>query len=119
MTETISLYDLIGMKRNNSVLKSVFIYKNKNKAYSKCSIDIEAYDDTFTNATRYPSGQDKVYETITNAIIKYQDEIKAYIHDFSSTIEVMHYSTFDRHLQDTVRFNEADRIAYKKWLEEK
>ena len=35
------------------------------------------------------------------------------------TIEVMHYSTFDRHLQDTVRFNEADRIAYKKWLEEK
>ena len=119
MTEMISLYDLIGMKKKNSVLKSVFIYKNKNKAYSKCSIDIEAYDDTFTNATRYPSGQDRTYDVITKAIIKYQDKIKEYINDYSPTIDVIHYSTFDRHLQDIVRFNESDRIAYKKWLEEK
>ena len=117
MSNHISLYDLTGMKRKNSVLKSVMINKDKNSTHSACYIDVEAYDGTFVNATRYPSGQDKVYETITNAIIKYQDKIKEYINDYSSTIEVMHYSTFDRHLQDTVRFNEADRIAYKKWLE--
>lgn len=117
MRNHISLYDLIGMKRKNSVLKSVVINKDKNTTFSGCYIEVEAYDGTFTNATRYPSGQDKVYETITNAIIKYQNIIKAYIQDYSSTIDVMHYSTFDRHLQDTVRFNEADRIAYKKWLE--
>ena len=119
MANHISLYDLIGMKRKNSVLKSVMINKDKNSTYSGCYIEVEAYDGTFTKATRHPSGQDKVYETITNAIIKYQDKIKEYINDYSPTIEVMHYSTFDRHLQDTVIFNEADRIAYKKWLEEK
>ena len=119
MDNHISLYDLIGMKRKNSVLKSVMINKDKNNTYSKCYIEVEAYDDTFINATRYPSGQYKVYDVITKAIIKYQDKIKEYINDYSPTIDVMHYSTFDRHLQDTVRFNEADRIAYKKWLEEK
>ena len=118
MDNHISLYDLIGMKRKNSVLKSVFINKDKN-TYSKCYIEVEAYDDTFINATRYPSGQDKVYDVITKAIIKYQDKIKEYINDYSPTIDVIHYSTFDRHLQDIVRFNESDRIAYKKWLEEK
>ena len=119
MDNHISLYDLIGMKRKNSVLKSVMINKDKNNTYSKCYIEVEAYDDTFINATRYPSGQDKVYDVITKAIIKYQDKIKEYINDYSPTIDVIHYSTFDRHLQDIVRFNESDRIAYKKWLEEK
>lgn len=119
MTEMISLYDLIGMKKKNSVLKSVVINKDKNNTYSKCYIEVEAYDDTFINATRYPSGQDRTYDVITKAVIKYQDKIKEYINDYSPTIDVIHYSTFDRHLQDIVRFNESDRIAYKKWLEEK
>ena len=64
MSNHISLYDLIGMKRKNSVLKSVMINKDKNSTYSGCYIEVEAYDGTFTNATRHPSGQDKVYETI-------------------------------------------------------
>lgn len=115
--EKISLYDLVGMKRKNSVLKSVFINSNKREAYSLCSIDVEAYDDTFLNATKYPSLQDKTYDTITNAIIKYQDKIKEYINDYSDEIEVMHYSTFDRFFQDLVLFKESDRIAKKEWLE--
>lgn len=116
MNKQITLYELIGMKRKNSVLKSVVINSNKNEVYSRCSIDVEAYDDTFVRATEYPSQQDKTYETITNAIIKYQDKIKEFIGDYSDTIEVMHYSTFDRHLQDMVYFKESDRLRRAEWL---
>ena len=106
---SITLYDLIGAKRPKSVLKSVCIHKNKNNAFSLCEIDVEAYDDTFSNATRYPSGQDRTYEVITKTIIKYQDKIKEFIGTNLDYVDVMHYSTFDTHFQDRVYFNEADR----------
>lgn len=116
MMEQITLYDLIGMKRKESVLKSVTI--NSQKSYwSGCYIEVEAYDDCFIRNTEYPSQQDKTYETITNAIIKYQDKIKEFVNDYSDRIEVMHYSTFDRHLQDLVLFNSEERERKQKWLE--
>lgn len=98
------------------MLKSVVINSNKNEVYSGCHIEVEAYDDTFVRATKYPSQQDKTYETITNAIIKYQDKIKEFISSDLRTIDVMHYSTFDRHFQDMVYLDEQERNAYKAWI---
>lgn len=113
MSETISLYDLVGMKRKNSVLKSVFINKNKSNTYSQCYIEVEAYDETFEKNTLYPSQQDKVCDTIEKAIIKYQEKIKEFIGDYSDRIDVMHYSTFDRHFQQLIILDEGKELDIK------
>lgn len=116
MSKQITLYELIGLKRKNSVLKSVMINSNKNEVYSGCHIEVEAYDDTFVNATRYPSQQDRTCEAIENAIIKHQSKIKEFIGIELRTIDVMHYSTFGRPLQNMIHLDEKERNAYKNWV---
>lgn len=112
MTQTfynqkVTLYDLIGMKRKNSVLKSVVLNSNANAAYSLCPIEVEAYDDTFINNTMYPSQQDRTYDVITRAIVKHQEKVKDFTGVTGKTIDVMHFSTFDRHHQQLLFFDEA------------
>lgn len=65
-----SLYNLLGMKRKNSIMKSVFITDKKN--YEGLPIvEVEAYDQTFLNATNTIKKYDNTVGRIMKEIYKY------------------------------------------------
>lgn len=45
-----TLYDVLGMKRKNSIFKSVFVTNEKTSEGFRI-VEVEPYDDTFLNAT--------------------------------------------------------------------
>ena len=114
--QVISLYELIGMKKKNSVLKSVFINRNPQNTMSLCDVDVEAYDDTFINNSMYPSQKKRTFDVINRAILKHQDKIKEFAGIKDDVITVMHYSLFDRHVEHWVYLNEEVQKMNKRVL---
>lgn len=96
MAKAISLYELVGMKRKNSVLKSVFIDGSRTfEGYF--NISVEAYDDTFLDATRYDSEKDKTSYYIDKMIKKNVEKIQNHFNINDTQFWIADYSTFDRH----------------------
>lgn len=98
----ISLHELLNSKAKKSIYKSVFLgLTHDNKPY----IMIEAYDDTFLNATKKPSA---TYDKINNKIMDNLDKILDHYSnngiDFErDTITIIHYSLFDYHAENILR----------------
>lgn len=99
--EIISLYELLNSKAKKSIYKSVFL----NLTYDrKPYIMIEAYDDTFLNATKRKSA---TFERINNKIIDNLDKINKHYYDNGIEIDrdkitIIHYSLFDYHQENTL-----------------
>ena len=69
MTEKNSLYNLLGCKRKNSVLKSAFYAGKTIEGYS--SIEVEPWDNTGYKALNTtPKKYDDTLKTIENALVK-------------------------------------------------
>lgn len=98
----ISLHELLNSKAKKSIYKSVML----NLTYDhKPYIMIEAYDDTFLNATRKPSA---TFEKINNKIMDNLDMINKHYSDNGIEIErdaitIIHYSLFDYHAENILR----------------
>lgn len=98
----ISLHELLNSKAKKSIYKSVFLgLTYDNKPY----IMIEAYDDTFLNATKKPSA---TYEKINNKIMDNLDKINKHYLDNGIDFEegkltIIHYSLFDYHAENILR----------------
>ena len=99
--EIISLHELLNSKAKKSIYKSVFL----NLSYDrKPYIMIEAYDDTFLNATKRKSA---TFERINNKIIDNLDKINKHYSNNGIEIErdritLIHYSLFDYHQENTL-----------------
>lgn len=97
--EIISLYELLNSKAKKSIYKSVFL----NLTYDrKPYVMIEAYDDTFLNATRKPSA---TFDKINNKIIDNLDKINGHYSNNGIEIDrdkitIIHYSLFDYHQEN-------------------
>ena len=98
----ISLHELLNSKAKKSIYKSVML----NLTYDhKPYIMIEAYDDTFLNATRKPSA---TFDKINNKIMDNLDKINEHYLDNGieierDTITIIHYSLFDYHSENILR----------------
>lgn len=98
----ISLHELLNSKAKKSIYKSVML----NLTYDrKPYIMIEAYDDTFLNATKKPSA---TFDKINNKIIDNLDKINKHYLDNGieierDTITIIHYSLFDYHSENILR----------------
>lgn len=66
----ITLYQALGLKRKTSILKSVMI-TGRNTCEGFPIVEVEAYDDTFLNAIKYPSLYDKTTDKIFKAVYNY------------------------------------------------
>ena len=97
-----SLHELLNSKAKKSIYKSVML----NLTYDrKPYIMIEAYDDTFLNATKRPSA---TFEKINNKIMDNLDKINKHYSDNGIEIErdsitIIHYSLFDYHSENILR----------------
>lgn len=100
--EIISLYELLNSKAKKSIYKSVDL----NLTYDrKPYIMIEAYDDTFLNATKK---KNDTFNRINNKIIDNLDKINKHYSDNGIKIErdaitIIHYSLFDYHRENILR----------------
>ena len=100
--EIISLYELLNSKAKKSIYKSVDL----NLTYDrKPYIMIEAYDDTFLNATKKKSD---TFNRINHKIIDNLDKILKHYSDNGIEIErdsitIIHYSLFDYHMENILR----------------
>lgn len=65
-----TLYEALGLKRKNSILKSVFI-TDKKTSEGFPIVEVEPFDDTFLNAVKYPSLYDKTLDKILKAVYDY------------------------------------------------
>lgn len=98
----ISLHELLNSKAKKSIYKSVML----NLTYDhKPYIMIEAYDDTFLNATKNKSA---TFEKINNKIIDNLDKINKHYSDNDIEVErdsitIIHYSLFDYHSENILR----------------
>lgn len=98
----ISLHELLNSKAKKSIYKSVML----NLTYDhKPYIMIEAYDDTFLNATRKPSA---TFDKINNKIMDNLDKINEHYLDNGieverDTITIIHYSLFDYHSENILK----------------
>lgn len=98
----ISLHELLNSKAKKSIYKSVMLNLTyDNKPY----IMIEAYDDTFLNATRKPSA---TFDKINNKIIDNLDKINKHYSDNGIEVErdaitIIHYSLFDYHSENILK----------------
>lgn len=93
-----SLYEILQIKRKESLLKSAFIYGNYSfEGYP--IIEIEAYDDTFLNSTQFPSGKDRTHEYFKKTIKQNANTIKSYFNLKTDTFYVIDYSTFNCHYE--------------------
>jgi len=63
-----SLYGILGVKRKNSVLKSMVVSKFDD-GYANVRIEIEAYDDTFINAYEQ-KGSDYIFKQLEKHLKK-------------------------------------------------
>ena len=110
----ISLHELLNSKAKKSIYKSVMLgLTYDHKPY----IMIEAYDDTFLNATKKPSA---TYDKINNKIMDNLDKINKHYLDNGIEIErgaitIIHYSLFDYHAENILR---AVDIYNKKRLQD-
>lgn len=100
-----NLYELLGLKRKNSVLKSV-VLADCLTVEGYPLVEVEAYDDTFLNATRTSNMADKTHEYIVSMLIKNKDQVKEhYAKRFvmdASLVWLADYSSFGRHLHRLV-----------------
>ena len=98
----ISLHELLNSKAKKSIYKSVMLNLTyDNKPY----IMIEAYDDTFLNATKNKSA---TFDKINNKIIDNLDKINKHYSDNGIEIErdaitLIHYSLFSYHSESILR----------------
>lgn len=98
----ISLHELLNSKAKKSIYKSVML----NLTYDrKPYIMIEAYDDTFLNATKKPS---ETFEKINNKIMDNLDKINKHYSDNGIEIEtdaitIIHYSLFSYASENILR----------------
>lgn len=98
----ISLHELLNSKAKKSIYKSVMLgLTYDHKPY----IMIEAYDDTFLNATKKPSA---TYDKINNKIIDNLDTILDHYSNNGIEVErgkitIIHYSLFDYHSENILR----------------
>lgn len=98
----ISLHELLNSKAKKSIYKSVFL----NLTYDrKPYIMIEAYDDTFLNATKKKSA---TFDKINNKIMDNLDKINKHYSNNGIDIErdkitIIHYSLFDYHMENILR----------------
>lgn len=89
--ERTSLYNLLNMKRDKSIFKSVFI--TGSKSYEGLPIvDVEPYDQTFINAISTVNKYDDTIDRIMVAVYDYfnRDEVwmRVFTEDFGS-IEIL------------------------------
>ena len=95
----ISLHELLDSKAKKSIYKSVFLSLTyDHKPY----IMIEAYDDTFLNATKNKS---VTFDKINNKIMDNLDKINKHYLDNGIDFEegkltIIHYSLFDYHSEN-------------------
>ena len=90
---TKSLYELIGLKRKNSVLKSVFVSHDNTYCGESgwTTFAVECYDSTFEQASYHNA--DNTYNYIDKSIKKYMIQ-----NNVTKSI-VMHYSLFNRYYE--------------------
>lgn len=65
-----SLYDLLGMKAKNSIFKSVFVTDSYTSEGYRI-VEVEAYDDTFLNATATVTKLDNTTDKIFLKVYQY------------------------------------------------
>lgn len=65
-----TLYEALGLKREKSIFKSVFI-TDKKTSEGFPIVEVEPFDDTFLNAVKYPSLYDKTLDKILKAVYDY------------------------------------------------
>ena len=98
----ISLHELLNSKAKKSIYKSVMLgLTYDHKPY----IMIEAYDDTFLNATKKKSA---TFDKINNKIMDNLDKINKHYSDNGIEVErekitIIHYSLFDYHSENILR----------------
>lgn len=98
----ISLHELLNSKAKKSIYKSVMLGLTYDR---KPYIMIEAYDDTFLNATKNKS---KTYDKINNKIMDNLDKINKHYSDNGIDFEegkltIIHYSLFDYHSENILK----------------
>lgn len=98
----ISLHELLNSKAKKSIYKSVMLGLTYDR---KPYIMIEAYDDTFLNATKNKS---KTYDKINNKIMDNLDKINKHYLDNGIEVErdaitIIHYSLFDYHSENILK----------------
>lgn len=98
----ISLHELLNSKAKKSIYKSVMLGLTYDR---NPYIMIEAYDDTFLNATRKPSA---TFEKINNKVMDNLDKINKHYLDNGIDFEegkltIIHYSLFDYHSENILR----------------
>ena len=98
----ISLHELLNSKAKKSIYKSVML----NLTYDGLPyIMIEAYDDTFLNATKKPSA---TFEKINNKIMDNLEKINKHYSNNGVMVErdsitIIHYSLFSYHSENILR----------------
>ena len=65
-----TLHEALGLKREKSIFKSVFI-TDKKTSEGFSIVEVEPFDDTFLNAIKYPSLYDKTLDRIFKAVYNY------------------------------------------------
>lgn len=92
-----TIHELAGSKRNNSILKSMFVSRQDfERDFTNTKIIIEPYDDTFLSVERR-NGSDYILEQLMKQLNKKNviKAIESYLKQKINNVRIGYYSDYD------------------------